>query len=232
VQNRLQSLQQTVNPNSTVVTQMKKAIISCLALFASLALVQAQTIAGWTFETSVPATAGPHAAEVGSGSALGFHNSGSTVYSNPVGNGSGESFSSNFWGVGDYYQFQVSTVGFSNIGLSWDQTRSSTGPADWELQFSTDGSTFSTGMAYSIGALSWSSTTPNPDSTFTLDMTAVTDLNNQPEVFFRIVAASAAAGTGGTARVDNFTVVQVPEPSTFALMALAGGLFLAVRRRK
>src|SRR4051812_39869141 len=67
-------------------------------LLASAALVafvpaQADTLAQWTFETSVPTTAGPLAPEVGSGSALAFH-IGASTYSNPVGNGSNESFSS------------------------------------------------------------------------------------------------------------------------------------------
>ena len=55
-------------------------------------------LAAWTFETSVPVNGGPHQAEGGvfaaSSTALGA--TGGT-YSNPVGNGSLESFSSNGW---------------------------------------------------------------------------------------------------------------------------------------
>ena len=40
---------------------------------------QADTIATWTFESTLPATAGPFAAEVGTGSALGSHASGAAV---------------------------------------------------------------------------------------------------------------------------------------------------------
>src|SRR5262249_6268835 len=69
-------------------------------------------IADWTFETSQPTTAGPFNAEIGSGQATGHH-AGAAVYSTPVGNGSAHSFSSTVWAVGDYYQFEVSTLGLS-----------------------------------------------------------------------------------------------------------------------
>src|SRR6266446_9928561 len=112
---------------------MKTAFFTPMAAAAALALVflgatsaQAQ-IAQWTFETSIPATAGPFAPEVGSGSASGLH-AGAAVYSSPAGNGSAHSYSANTWAVGDYWQFQTSTLGFSGIALSWDQASSSTGP--------------------------------------------------------------------------------------------------------
>ena len=60
----------------------------------------------------------------------------------PAGNGSAHSFSSNVWAVGDYYQFQVSTLGQSQIGLVFDQTSSSTGPGNFKVQYSTNGTTF------------------------------------------------------------------------------------------
>ena len=96
-------------------------------------------LAVWTFETSLPATAGPHAAEgginAGAGSpASGFHASASVVYSNPAGNGSAESFSSTFWSVGDYWQFSTSSVGYTDIHLAWDQASSNTGPRDFVLR--------------------------------------------------------------------------------------------------
>src|SRR5438105_15687052 len=96
------------------------AVASALALvFSGAPSAQAQ-IAQWTFETSAPTTAGPIAPEVGSGSASGSH-AGAAVYSSPAGNGSVHSYSANTWAVGDYWQFQTSTLGSSGISLSWDQ---------------------------------------------------------------------------------------------------------------
>ena len=89
-------------------------------------VAHADTLADWTFESSIPATSGPFAAEIGTGAASGHHASTST-YSSPAGNGSAHSFSSNTWAAGDYYQFSTSTLGDSAISLSFDQTSSSTG---------------------------------------------------------------------------------------------------------
>ena len=213
---------------------MKKTIcLSGLALLALAGSAQAQTIAQWTFETSIPATAGPFSPEVGSGSALGFH-AGASVYSSPAGNGSAHSFSSTLWAVGDYYQFQSSTIGFSGIKLTWDQTSSSTGPGKMALQYSTDGSTFTQfGSDLTIlqngGAPypAWNGTTGTNAYSFSVDLSSITALNNAPAVYFRLMdssTTSASGGTvsaGGTDRVDNFTIA-VPEPTTG--LFLLGGL--------
>ncbi len=220
-------------------------------LLASAALVAfapafADTLAQWTFETSVPTTAGPIAPEVGSGSALGFH-AGATAYSNPVGNGSAESFSSTNWLVGDYYQFSFSTVGFTGLTLSFDQTSSGTGPRDFNVAYSTDGSSFTTFQSYAVLANAapnptWSATTPQPIYTLSVDLSAIAALNNQASVFIRLVDAStvsAAGGTvasGGTNRVDNFTAMAsaVPEPGSLALLLAGCGVlgFVASRQRR
>ena len=143
---------------------------------------------------------------------------GTTVYSTPAGNGSAHSFSSTAWSVGDYYQFQVSTLGAPNVALNWDQTSSNTGPGNFILQYSTNGTTFTAfGSQYTVLANNtpnplWSATTNHPEFNFTLDLSSITAINNQPNVYFRLVdnsTNSAAGGTvasGGTGRVDNFTV--------------------------
>ena len=215
---------------------MKKTIcLSGLALLALAGSANAQVIAQWTFETSIPATAGPVAPEVGSGSALGSH-AGAAVYSSPAGNGSAHSFSANVWAVGDYWQFQSSTIGFSGIKLSWDQTSSSTGPGRFDLQYSTDGTTFTpyapaTSLIINSNAApnpTWNSTTSSALYSYSFDLSSITALNNASAVYFRLIdsstvtAGGGAAATGGTDRVDNFTIAVVPEPTTG--LFLLGGL--------
>ena len=46
---------------------------AALFLLGTIALADPTVVADWTFETSMPATAGPFTAEIGTGSALGFH---------------------------------------------------------------------------------------------------------------------------------------------------------------
>ena len=212
--------------------------IAALVLIASVSSAQAAIIAHWTFETSIPTTAGPHAAELGDNAgagspATGFHASGATVYSNPVGNGSAESFSSNTWGANDYYQFQTSTVGYSLIAIEWCQFRSSTGPADFRVEGSTDGTNFTTLLAsYTVlSAPSWSSNPafPQPTTCYSA-VSAPASFDNQSAVYFRLTANVAGSATGGTGRVDDVKIVTVPEPATMGLLAM--GALIAIRRRR
>lgn len=213
----------------------------------------AATVAQWTFEApNTPPDASSFATYpnaivpfIGTGTAGGIHASASTVWSTPAGNGSSESFSSNNWAIGDYYQFATSTIGYQGIVLSWDQTSSNTGPRDFKLAYSTDGTNFTDGAAYSVLANAspnpvWNATTSSPLYGISQDLSSQPMLDNQANVVFRVIVTSTvsanggALATGGTGRIDNFTVTAapVPEPETYALMLAGLGLLgLAARRR-
>jgi hypothetical protein len=226
---------------------MKKISLVSLLMFTSILCfcrneIQAATIANWTFESSIPTTAGPIAPEVGSGTGTSVHTVPNS-FSNPSGNGSAESWNSDSWAVGDYYQFQVSTAGLSNVGFSWDQTRSSAGPGqpaptspNFRLQVSTDGSTFTNVVDYLVPALTWNSTTATAASQFSQDLSSFTQLDNQSTVYFRLTAIQAAQNSGGQSRVDNILVTAVPEPTAGLLLITAisvGAVCRAsIRRRK
>ena len=197
----------------------------------------ASILARWTFETSIPTTAGPHTAEGGinaaTSSALGSH-AAATTYSNPAGNGSVESFSSNNWSIGDYYQFQTSTVGFENIVLTWDQTRSSTGPSGFDLLYSVDGTNFVSFFSYVVPAVGWSALAADGTGTtsFSSDLSAIAALDNTVDVYFRLSATSAPSSAAGTNRVDNFTIgTAVPEASTFLVWSMLCGSVLVGWKR-
>ena len=221
-------------------TEMKiTTLATTVAVLALGATSQAVNIASWTFETSVPTTGGPHAAEAGvnaaSSFASGFHSNSAVVYSNPAGNGSLESFSSDRWDtIGDYYQFSFSTAGYQNVTFGWDQAKSNTGPADFTLQVSVNGGGFNTLSSYTVlasgttGPGVWGSTTYLADYTFA--PLALTGSNNAANVTVRLVSSTAVASTG-TNRVDNVFVNAdaVPEPATMAIVGLG---IAAVARRK
>jgi hypothetical protein len=194
---------------------MKTQILLTLVLSVATLSSHAVTIAKWTVETSPPAnlnnstTISGIAADKGGGFASGFHTSAATDWSTPVGNGSAESLSANNWSVGDYYQFHVGTVGYQDIVVNWDQTRSSTGPASFDFTYSLDGVNFTVALDdYIVPAASWSSTTPDGtgDTSFLMDLSGISGVNNAADVYFRLSADSEPDGGGGTARVDNFTV--------------------------
>lgn len=182
------------------------AVGAVVAVFLTSVVHAQETISQWTFEVSVPTTAGPHVAEMGvaPGQAIGFHANPATVYSNPVGNGSPESFSSNNWAVGDYYEFQVSTASHTNIQVSWDQTRSSTGPGDFVLQYSTDGVNYTTLQNYLIDAITWSSGTNNPLSHYG-PISLPQDAEGLGTLYVRMTSMVGGAATGSN-RIDNVLI--------------------------
>jgi MYXO-CTERM domain-containing protein len=221
-------------------------IASAVALAASSA-ASAAIVAGWTMTTAVPAaTTGSNytygAADTGDATAgtslSGFHALAATTWSSPSGNGSQFSLSANNWSVGDYYQVTLSTVGFSDIYLAWDQTRSSTGPSSFRVDMSTDGTNFTTILAnYAViqaglagtGTLAWS-TANGVQSAFTTTIASIAGADEQASLTFRFVNLSTVA-TGGTNRIDNIMVSSgpIPAPGAIALLGLAG---LASRRRR
>ena len=217
-------------------------LVSLLASAAS-----ADVIAGWTMPTAVAAaTTGSNytygAADLGaltSGTSLsGFHAAAATTWSSPTGNVSTYSLSSNNWATGDYYQVSMATTGYSDISVSWDQTRSSTGPASFSLTMSTDGgANFTTLLAtYNVvqaglagtGTSSWNSVTNQTG--FTTTTIVGISAANKGNVLFRFSSLSTPS-SGGTNRVDNISVTGavVPAPGAIALIGLAG---LISRRRR
>ncbi|HTQ37637.1 MAG TPA: autotransporter-associated beta strand repeat-containing protein [Pirellulales bacterium] len=191
-------------------------------------------MADWTFETSAPTTAGPFVAEsgtnAGSSNASGSHADSGVMYSSPSGNGSVHSYSSTNWGVGDYYQFTTSTTGQNGIVLSFDQTSSNTGPRDFQVEYSTNGSTFSNaGSAYMVGNSGWSNGSATTSSTTVLDLSSIEALNNVGTVYFRLVdtdttsANGGTVGTSGTDRVDNVIIGSAGSGSSTAALGSDAG---------
>ncbi len=194
----------------------------------NLAAPVPDVLAAWGFESvtttgtaTTPVITGSAAADSGvltAGSSFtGLHASAATIWSNFAGNASAKSFSADHCGIGDYYQFSFSTSGYSAISITWDQTGSGTGPRDFKVQYSTNGTTFTnasgTNSTYAVTAQTWSSGgSPNLASRRTLDLSSVSALDNQSTVYIRLVVTSTTSisggtiGTGGTQRVDNFTV--------------------------
>ncbi len=241
---------------------MKNLLLLTVFTFAlgAASQVQAQTIADWNFDstadsstiTSVTpsATSASISADIGSGTAKGIHASSSSAWSSPAGNGAGGSFSVNNWGVGDSFQFEVSTLNFNNIQISWDQTGSATGPANFTLAYSTNGTSFTTLETYSVlvnGSPNspWSGSVGalrNSAYTLSYDLSSTAAASNDGTLYFELIDNSTTSlnggtvGTGGTGRVDNFlvtgTAIAAPEPSAWALMAAGLGLLAFVRSRR
>ena len=138
-------------------------------------------------------------------------------------------------------QFNVSTVGFTGVSISYDLRHSNTSSRFEQVQYSTNGSTF-TDIATFDGNLG--------DTWFknrNVDLSAIAAVNNNAAFAFRVVgtfapstfayAASSPTGTygpSGTLRFDMVTVsaLPVPEPESYALMLAGLALVGAVARRR
>ena len=226
------------------------SLLIASAVIATASAASADVIAGWSMPTAVAAaTTGTNytygAADLGaltSGTSLsGFHTASATTWSSPAGNGSDYSLSCNNWTTGDYFQVSMATTGYSDISVSWDQTRSGTGPASFSLTMSTDGgANFTTLLAtYNVvqaglagtGTSSWSPT-GSYQTGFTTTTIVGISAANKGNILLRFNSLSTPAA-GGTNRIDNISVtgavVPVPTPGAIALIGLAG---LVARRRR
>jgi MYXO-CTERM domain-containing protein len=184
--------------------------------------------------------------ELSSTHQLGSSGATPTSYTSPAGNGSAYAFSSNVWKAGDWYQAAFITTGYTGISFSFDMTRSSTGPATWVIELSTNGGhSFSTlvatytpivANAAGSGTTNWSSTTSQAAFTTSLNLSALADDSAGVVVRIRAlvdsVNSTGAFQAGGTARIDNIMVngSAVPAPGALALVGLAG--IAGVRRRR
>jgi hypothetical protein len=245
---------------------MKKSVVLSLTVLSSLLAIQitkADVLADWTFESSGLGSSSPSFApgantattnffaelgtQAGTATAVGLHSTAAT-YTSPAGNGSAKSLSANNWSVGDYFQFSLNTTGYQGITLSYDQTGSATGPSKFFLEYSTDGTSFTTfGNTNSLLVnaapnFTWNTTTTTNGYNFAYDLSSVNVLTNSSLVVFRVVDASTASLNGGTVattgtdRIDNFivngTAFAVPEPSIVALASMGGMACLVALRRK
>jgi PEP-CTERM motif-containing protein len=118
--------------------------------------------------------------------------------------------------------FNVSTVGFANIVVSFATQGTSTGFNSNQFQYSLDGVTF-----VDFGA-PYTPSTAFGSLPLVFSLAAITGLNNNPNAAFRIVFNGATSSTGNN-RIDNIVVEgtsvasgPIPEPAT--LMLLLSGL--------
>ena len=232
----------------TVLTKL--SLVAVVAATAVATSASAALVAGWTITTAFPTGTGNvptgvtysvGAANDGlqtAGSVLrSVHSLAAATYTSPSGNGSQYAFSSNNWSIGDYYEARLSTLGYSDISISWDQCRSSTGPLTFELIMSTDGGLNFTTLLASYTVLqsggggapaTWSSTIYNP--IYTLNQAAAA-ADNQADVIFRFRSLVAGAATGSN-RIDNVMIYSgpIPAPGAIALLGVAG--LAGLRRRR
>lgn len=235
---------------------LSSIIVAVGLVAAAAASADAAVIVGWTMPTAFPTGTGnvptgttylppgPNGAGVAdqgsnaAGSQLRAVKSlAASTYTSPSGNGSQYSFSANNWSPGDFYEISFSAAGITDgLVLSWDQARSSTGPAAFKVSMSVNGGAFADLLDYTVlqsggGSApgTWSSTTYNPIYSSTLLLGGAA--SNASSVVVRFVNREAAASSAtGSNRIDSIFVNSVPAPGAMALLAVAG--IAGARRRR
>jgi len=233
------------------------ALVSILAVSGFATATQAQVITRWNFNgtsaQSVPGGIASPTPSFGLGTAATLNLTAAAGFSSGVANGgSTDPVITNppnlGWQTTGYQtqgngnltsgvQFNVSTVGFSSIVVSWDQRHSNSSSRFAQFQYSTDGTTFTNFGAAFVGTAG--------DTWFnnrSVDLSTITAAENNANFAFRIVASFDPLGTGyvasttgttygptGTYRFDMVTVTSIPTPSAAALLGLGG--LAAFRRR-
>lgn len=199
-------------------------------------LVVKMSISTWTFEslnfsnTGTTPTFGGGSTEANLGdytstsNITGFHSSNLTTWmsQNPgsIGNGSTKSLSASNWSVGDYFQFKVSTLGYDSILLTFEQTSSNTGPREFKLQYSFDGTSYTDVSDYTVPYFvtsgtpyAWSTANHQTQSSVSFDFKNDVNFRDKTQIFFRLVMRTTTSinggvvGTTGTSRIDNINIM-------------------------
>ena len=213
--------------------QLSLAALALLFCLTSAHAVKADEIAVWNFNDSnlivdrgvgtLTTTANPVNILFLEGTTLSFN----PAMPDPAGMALAFQAGTNLQNNGMILELHASTVGYTNIAVSWVWQRSDTGFNDDVVRESFDGTTFQGFTFAGINTNFWGGlhSSFGPSSPF----------DNNPNFAVRITLSGATSETG-TIRFDNIVVSGtqiVPEPATMLL--LGGGLAgvaAEVRRRR
>ncbi len=138
---------------------------------------------------------------------------------------------------GDYFEFTLSTTAQASLALSFAAQRTATGFATITLAYSTTGDT-GPFVTFGTAGAGGTAIAASFAATGALSFSLPTAAENQAALTIRATLAGATAATGNV-RIDNVqfnsgVVASVPEPSTYATMALGslGALAMLRSRRR
>jgi hypothetical protein len=218
---------------SVVVGNVNGNYVTSRVATLTLLATPATRIARWDFDatntldlTAPAPSSGEGSARLVSGTTAAFS---SGTYSDPAG---APGAANSGWNTTSYpaqstsnktagVQFKVSTLGFMNILLAWEQRHSDTASKYTRLQYSTDGATFTD------GALVTMTSANNGWVFYVCDLSAAGGVNNNPNFAFRIVAEweATAIGTSNTNYVGTVTSYSTGGTIRFDLMSVYGDPF-------
>jgi hypothetical protein len=189
---------------------MRGKFITIAMLLGGVIYLHAAIITEWTFNSVPPdssPTTGTVVPLVGSGTAS-LIGGVTATFSDGSTNDPASGTDDSGWNTSHYpaqgagnktagVQFSASTLGYSNIVVRWDLRVTGTASKYYRLQFSTDGSSFTDYPAPVAGLVAAPS--PSYYEAQTNTLAAITTVNNNANVAFRIVSEFESTAVGGTA---------------------------------
>ncbi len=132
------------------------------------------------------------------------------------------SWSTSGCGADDYLEFALDMTNVGGIIIRFDERRSATGPASYEIHFSVNGGSF-TPLTGGTGTTT-TSFGANPMHTHEVVPGSADDLamRGQANVRFRLYGCSAGGG-GGDWRIDNFLFTATTGPTAVHMSAISLG---------
>ncbi|WP_282937315.1 DUF4350 domain-containing protein [Paenibacillus sp. RC67] len=162
------------------------------------------TVAGWTF--SGTGTASSFTAT--SGSATNVSNAKLTISGGRSGTYSGSTIYTAGWNVADgYWQAQLNTQGYTGLNVAFKSYGTGTGPKDFKLQYSLDGTSFE-----DVPNATFVQETSSASNTFTLP----SSVDNKANVYIRWLNYTTTSindgtiGNTGTSRMADIVFTGVP----------------------
>ena len=126
---------------------------------------------------------------------------------------------------GRWIEFSFSTAGLQDLVLTFAAEKGGQGFNSNQVSYSTDGASYTNfGTPY---------TPTDFDVLMTVDLSAVAAIEDQSQVFIRIVFDGATGNPNASNNMDNvqFNATAIPEPGSIALLGLAGLIGFRRRRR-
>jgi hypothetical protein len=160
-------------------------------------------LAQWTFDQPLLSTTAPVPSSANVTATASTSGVGGLTYQ-AAGSRSGNAWTGSSWSQNStpsaYFEFDVSTVGYTDILMSFWASRSNTGPQNVSIQYSTDGSTFTEFNTYAVGT---------SVVQISIDLSSIADIDNNSNAKFRIYGINAT-GSAGNLRIDDVTFTACP----------------------
>ncbi|PPC90369.1 MAG: hypothetical protein CTY35_14465, partial [Methylotenera sp.] len=140
----------------------------------------------------------------------------------------GNGYGGSAWAAGDYIQILAPTTGYEITTMTLNVRSSNTGPAAFNVQYSSTGTS---GTFTTLSTLS--STNASSCASRTIDFSSINALDNNPNVVIRLVCrsdgeadgnpSSGNPASGGTFRMDDVVIngVAIPTCTSQTITALA-----------